>query len=93
MNPGLIGRCVKKPAINAEDQRVEKDVELKPHNQEEEVAVLRQIKEKHAQIRLIFMRNTRRRSYVKYQNAHVCILGVSPSLVSTWREGYSFWSS
>ena len=34
MNPGLIGRCVKKPAINAEDQRVEKDVELKPHNQE-----------------------------------------------------------
>ena len=72
LNPGLIGRCVKKPAINAEDQRVEKDVELKPHNQEKEVAVLRQIKEKHAQIILIFMRNTRRRSYVTYQNAHVC---------------------
>ena len=23
----------------------------------------------------------------------VCRLGVSPSLVSRWREGYSFWSS
>ena len=23
----------------------------------------------------------------------VCTLGVSPSLVSRWREGYSFWSS
>ena len=23
----------------------------------------------------------------------VCVLGISPSLVSRWREGYSFWSS
>ena len=23
----------------------------------------------------------------------VCTIGVSPSLVSRWREGYSFWSS
>ena len=72
LNPGLIGRCVKKPVINAEDQRVEKDVELKPHNQDQELAVLRQIKEKHVQIELIFGRNTKRISYVKYQNAHVC---------------------
>ena len=72
LNPGLIGRCVKKPVINAEDQRVEKDVELKPHNQDQELAVLRQIKEKHVHLELIFGRNTKRRSYVKYQNAHVC---------------------
>ena len=51
LNPGLIGRCVKKPVINAEDQRVEKDVELKPHNQDQELAVLRQIKEKHAHLK------------------------------------------
>ena len=72
LNPGLIGRCVKKPAINAEDQRVEEDVGLKPHNQEKDLAVLLQIKEKHAHLKLIFGRNTRRRSYVIYQNAHVC---------------------
>ena len=24
---------------------------------------------------------------------NLCTLGVSPSLVSRWREGYSFWSS
>ena len=71
-NPGLIGRCVKKLAINAEDQRVEEDVELKPHNPDQELAVLRQIMEKHAHLKLIFGRNTRRRSYVIYQNVHVC---------------------
>ena len=27
------------------------------------------------------------------QVTKVCTLGVSPSLVSRWREGYSFWSS
>ena len=72
LNPGLIGRCVKKPAINAEDQRVENHVELKPHNPDQDLAVLRQIKEKHAHPKLIFGRNTKRRSYVIYQNAHVC---------------------
>ena len=94
MNPGLIGRCVKKPVINAEDQKVEEDVELKPHNQDQEVAVLQQIKEKHVHLKLNFGRNTTRRSYVNYQNAHVCTLADSgfflKLFVSRWREVYSF---
>ena len=27
------------------------------------------------------------------QRPDICKLGVSPSLVSRWREGYTFWSS